>query len=166
MFEIALRSTAIYLFIVFSIRFFGKKELSQLSVIDLVFVLLISNSVQNAMVGANTSLLGGVVAAGSLFIINWILKNILFKYTKLNTFLQGSPLMLIYQGKTIQRHLLEAKISKDEIEAAVREHGTKDIASVDIAVLEVDGSISIISDNYHHKTTKKRRVHKSLSGNM
>ena len=67
---VALTSTAVYLFIVLAIRLFGKKELAQLSVTDLVFILLISNAVQNAMVGQNTSLGGGLVAAGTLFAVN------------------------------------------------------------------------------------------------
>ena len=69
---VAGRSVAVYLFIIIAIRIFGKKELAQLSVIDLVFILLISNSVQNAMVGDNTTLVGGLVAAASLFIVNLI----------------------------------------------------------------------------------------------
>src|SRR3569832_1280308 len=72
--NIIARSVTVYLFIIIAIRFFGKKELAQLSVIDLVFILLISNSVQNAMVGSNASLPGGLVAAGSLFIVNHMLK--------------------------------------------------------------------------------------------
>ena len=77
--QIILRCIAVYFFVIIAIRVFGKKELAQLSVIDLVFILLISNSVQNAMVGSDTSLSGGVVAAASLFIINFILKNFLYK---------------------------------------------------------------------------------------
>ena len=79
---VIVRSAIIYLFIVFGIRIFGKKELSQLSVIDLVFILLISNSVQNAMVGDNTTLWGGIVAAFTLFSVNYLFKNIFFKSKK------------------------------------------------------------------------------------
>ena len=72
--DLMLRAVAVYVFIIIAIRVFGKKELTQLSVIDLVFILLISNAVQNAMVGPDTSLQGGLVAAGALFIANFILK--------------------------------------------------------------------------------------------
>ena len=74
---IALKSTAIYIFIVAAIRIFGKKELAQLSVIDLVFILLISNAVQNAMVGQDTTVLGGIAAATGLFIINFIFETVI-----------------------------------------------------------------------------------------
>ena len=80
--SIVLRSVIVYLFIVIAIRLFGKKEIAQLSVIDLVFILLISNSVQNAMVGPSTSLEGGLIAALSLFAVNFILKQILYRSKK------------------------------------------------------------------------------------
>lgn len=79
--RIIISSGVIYLFIIAAIRLFGKKQISQLSVIDLVFILLISNSVQNAMVGSNSTLTGGLVAAGSLFIMNFIFKQLLYRFS-------------------------------------------------------------------------------------
>lgn len=163
--QIAVRSIVIYIFIVLAIRLFGKKELAQLSVVDLVFILLISNSVQNAMVGDNTSLLGGIAAAASLFLVNVILKNLFYRSKKLSQMFQGSPLMLIYHGKILKNHLDQAKISQDELEAAVREHGVQSTDQVDLAVLEVDGNISVLSENFRRKTVRKRRVHKIISKN-
>lgn len=160
--KIALSSVIIYLFVILAIRLFGKKELSQLSIVDLVFILLISNSVQNAMVGNNTTLIGGVTAATSLFIVNWLLKNLIYKSKKISETIQGNPIMLVYKGKVIEKHLEKAQISRDELDAAIREHGVKDISSVDLAILEVDGNVSVLSQNFTRKT-KKRRVHKSLS---
>jgi uncharacterized membrane protein YcaP (DUF421 family) len=157
------RSAVVYFFIIISIRLFGKKELTQLSIIDLVFILLISNSVQNAMIGDNNSLAGGMTAAATLFIINWILKNILFRSKNISKLIQGDPLMLIYHGKIIQAHLNQAELSLNELKAAVREHGVENITDVDIAILEVDGNISVLSNNFSRKTVKKRRLHKSLN---
>ena len=87
--QIIISSVAVYLFVVIAIRLFGKKELSQLSVIDLVFVLLISNSVQNAMVGSNSTLAGGLVAASALFITNGIFKQFLYRFPKFSRLIQG-----------------------------------------------------------------------------
>src|SRR5437764_36948 len=81
---------------IIAIRLFGKKELSQLSVIDLVFILLISNAVQNAMVGDNTSIAGGIAAATTLFCLNYVLNNIIFRSKKAEELIQGEPIMLIY----------------------------------------------------------------------
>ncbi len=162
LFLIVFRSVAVYLFIIAAIRLFGKKELSQLSIVDLVFILLISNSVQNAMVGDNTTLVGGLTAAVALFSVNWVLKNLIYKSDTISKALQGSPIILIYEGKILQKHLGTARISHEELEAAIREHGVEDIAKVNLAILEVDGTISVLSDNYTHHTRKKR-AHKSLS---
>ncbi len=161
--RIALNSVIVYLFVIFAIRLFGKKELTQLSIVDLVFILLLSNSVQNAMVGTNATLLGGLAAAASLFVVNWILKNLIFKSKNISALLQGHPLMLIYEGKIIQHNLDKAKISLEELEAAIREHGVKNVGDVDLAVLENDGNISVLSEKFRKKTIKKRRLHKSLN---
>jgi uncharacterized membrane protein YcaP (DUF421 family) len=161
--EVILRSVAVYLFIILAIRLFGKKELAQLSVIDLVFILLISNSVQNAMVGSDTSLVGGVLAAGSLFILNFVLKYFLFRSKSFSHALQGDPVMLVHNGKVISDHLEKEKITMEELEAAIREHGVESITKVDLAVLEADGNISILSQNYQKKTARRRKVHKVLS---
>ena len=160
--SIAFRSVVVYLFVILAIRLFGKKELTQLSVVDLVFILLISNSLQAAMVGTNTTLVGGLVAAGSLFFANWVLKNLIYRSKKISETIQGNPIMLIYQGKIIHKHLEKAQISHNELGAAIREHGVKNISAVDLAILEVDGNISVLSSNFSRKT-KKRRIHKSLS---
>ncbi|MBO9640367.1 MAG: DUF421 domain-containing protein [Siphonobacter aquaeclarae] len=156
------RSVAVYLFIVLAIRLFGKKELAQLSVVDLVFILLISNSVQNAMVGPDTSLAGGLMAAVALFLTNYVLKYVLLRNEKINRLLQGEPVMLVYKGRVKQKGLSVAQISEEELLAAVREHGVEHISDVDLAVLEVDGNISVMSNDFHKKTTKKRKVHKVL----
>lgn len=162
---IILRSVVVYFFIVFAIRLFGKKELAQLSVIDLVFILLISNSVQNAMVGDNSTLSGGLIAATALFSVNYLLKNLLYRSKKISEFFQGDPFMLIYKGKVLEEHLEKAKISMAELEAAVREHGVEKIKEVDLAVLEVDGNISVLSENFRRRTVRKRRAHKVIAKN-
>jgi uncharacterized membrane protein YcaP (DUF421 family) len=164
--QVVLRSVAVYFFIVIAIRIFGKKELAQLSVIDLVFILLISNAVQNAMVGPDTTLLGGLVAAGALFVTNYILKRVLFKNKNLNDILEGKAILLIYKGEVQQHNLDHAEITLEELEAAVREHGVQDIQKVDLALLEADGNISVISDDFQDRSTRpmaamgRRRKHK------
>lgn len=160
---IVLRTVAVYVFIVIAIRLFGKKELAQLSVFDLVFILLISNSVQNAMVGSDSSLLGGVVAAGSLFIVNYILKYFLYRDARLGKALQGGPVMLIHKGTVVLRNLEREQMTLHELEAAVREHGVDSIKDVDLAVLEVDGNISVLSNGYQHESVRKRRAHRAVN---
>lgn len=154
------RTVAVYLFILLFLRIFGKKELAQLSVVDLVFILLISNSVQNAMVGPDTSLSGGLIAAGSLFIINFIFKFLFRKIPQFNTFVQGEPIMLIYKGIVKNDNLKKIQMSHEELEAAVREHGIESIAKVDLAVFEVDGNISVLSQEFSKHSQRRHKAHK------
>ena len=146
--EIAGRSVAVYVAIIL--------------VIDLVFILLISNSVQNAMVGSNTSLAGGVTAAASLFIVNYILKQFLFREKKVSQWIQGSPVILIHEGKIVEEHLKNERITHDELDAAIREHGVSSMEEVNLAILEVDGTISILSDNYKMHSKRKRKPRKQF----
>lgn len=148
----------IYLFIIIAIRLFGKKELAQLSVIDLVFILLISNSVQNAMVGSDSTLEGGLIAAASLFIVNFIFKLVLYRFPKLSRVIQGHPMMLVYKGKLNTDNMKKAKVTVQELMEAIREHGVGSIEEVDLAVLEIDGNISILSNEFMHRTMKKRKT--------
>lgn len=150
--EIMLRTLAVYVFMIVALRIFGKKELAQLSVIDLVFILLISNSVQNAMVGPDTSLDGGLVAAGALFLANYTLKQLLYRNKKISELIQGEAILLIYEGAPNMENCKKAEITIEELEAAVREHGARDIQKVDLAILEVDGNISVISSDYQTKS--------------
>jgi uncharacterized membrane protein YcaP (DUF421 family) len=114
------------------------------------------------MVVQNSSLLGGIFAASGLFIINFVLGNIFLRSKKISEFFEGDPLMLIYHGKIILEHLKKAEITKEEMEASVREHGVGDISDVDLAVLEIDGNISILSHGFTKKSTRKRRAHKAI----
>lgn len=164
--KIALSSSAVYIFIIIAIRLFGKKELAQLSIIDLVFILLISNAVQNAMVGSDSSLSGGLVAASTLFIINYLFKYLLYRFPKLGIVVQGVELMLIYKGQLNVSNMNKARITRDEILEAVREHGVSEIREVDLAVLETDGNISIISNEYKTRTTKKRKGRNKVMKNQ
>ena len=162
---IALKSIAVYVFIVAAIRLFGKKEFAQLSVVDLVFILLISNSVQNAMVGSDSSLPGGLVAAFALFLTNYIFKRLELLFPSFKKVVEGEPIVLIYDGNVNDASLIKASLDRDQLHAAVREHGVSDFSQVDLAVLELDGTISILSDNYQKKSKRKRKGHRLLGGN-
>lgn len=161
--QIIVSSVAVYFFIILAIRVFGKKELAQLSVYDLVFILLISNAVQNAMVGSDSTLSGGLVAAASLFVVNYILKLMQFRFPMFGKAIQGEALMLVFNGKLLSSHLKQAMITEDELMEAIREHGVASISEVNLAVLEVDGNISILSADFHKATHRRHRAHKVIS---
>jgi uncharacterized membrane protein YcaP (DUF421 family) len=164
--DIIIRSAAVYLFMVIALRVFGKKELSQLNTTDVILILLISNSVQNAMVGSNNSLFGGLAAATILFSINFILKKLMYKFEKFSAFMQDKPEILIHNGNLDFKTLSKLNISSDELKEAMREHGVEYFKDVKLAMLEIDGNISIISGEKNLRQThfKRRRIHKNLGG--
>ncbi len=118
------------------------------------------------MVGDNTTLQGGLVAAITLFAINTGLRLLVFKSKRAEKFFEGDPITLIYKGKVLYKHLEKEKITLEELHATVREHGVENISEVDLAILEVDGNISVLSNNFSHKTTKQRKHHKALNQNL
>ena len=156
--DVVVRSLCVYLFMVIAIRLFGKNQLSQLNAGDVVLLLLISNAVQNAMVGENTSLQGGLIAALVLFIANFIVKRFMFTSKKFESFLEDDPVILVKDGKIDQDALNKVKISRDELDEAVREHGVDGIKNVKLSVLEVDGNISVISEDEKSKQTHYTRI--------
>lgn len=160
--HIVISSICVYVFIIVALRLFGKKELAQLTVVDLVFILLISNAVQNAMVGTDSSLTGGIVAALSLFAINYLFKIVMYKFPKFGKAIQGHAILLIYKGVVNQENMSKVKLSSEELMESVREHGARTIEDVDLAVLEVDGNISILSHEFQVKSSKKRKSHKII----
>lgn len=156
--DIIIRSASVYFFMLIALRIFGKKELSQLNTSDVILILLISNSVQNAMVGNNTSLLGGLSAAVVLFIINYSLKKLMFKSKTFHVFMQEKPEILIHSGILDFKILSKLNISSEELQEAMREHGVEHFSDVKLAMLEIDGNISIISGEKNLRQTHYRRL--------
>ena len=156
--DIIIRSASVYLFMLIALRLFGKKELSQLNTADVILILLISNSVQNAMVGSNISLFGGLAAASVLFVINFTLKKLMYKFPKFSDLMQEKPEILIHDGKMDFKSLSKLNITHDELKEAIREHGVEHFSDVKLAMLEIDGNISIISGNKNLSQTHFKRL--------
>ena len=142
--EIVLRVAIVYIVILIGIRLSGKREIAQMTPIDLVLLLLIANAVQNAMTGPDTSVIGGLVAAGTLLLLNVVFSRLLWKHKTLRHFVEGIPTVLIHNGKILHANLDKEKISSEELQQALREHGVADVADVSVAMLEIDGSISVL----------------------
>ncbi len=161
--DISLRSLAVYLFMIVALRLFGKNQLSQLNAGDVVLLLLISNAVQNAMVGPNTSLQGGLVAALVLFTINLVFKKLIFKNSTFKNLVEGQAVVLIRDGVVMEDAAKKCEISTSELQETVHEHGVATLANVQLAVLEVDGSISVVSMDANgstHYTRHKKSLRK------
>lgn len=144
MIEIALRSAVIYLGVLVGLRLTGKKEVGQMTPFDLVLLLLIANAVQNAMTGPDTSLVGGLVAAGTLLAINALLSRVTWRFGKLRRWVEGTPTLLVHRGRLLEQNLAKEKVTAEEIQSALREHGIAGIDEVELAMLEIDGTISAL----------------------
>jgi uncharacterized membrane protein YcaP (DUF421 family) len=142
--EIVLRTGVIYLLVLIGVRLSGKREVGQMTPFDLTLLLLLSNSVQNAMTGPDTSLSGGVIAACTLLLLNYLVADISGLNRRFRRLIQGQPSLLVHDGKVIESHLAKEHVSMDELHRALREHGINSVDQVALSVLEVDGSISCL----------------------
>jgi uncharacterized membrane protein YcaP (DUF421 family) len=142
--QIVLRTGVIYLLVLIGVRLSGKREVGQMTPFDLTLLLLLSNSVQNAMTGPDTSLTGGAVAACTLLVLNYGVAAVSGSNRRLRRFIEGEPSLLVHDGKIIESHMARERVSMDELHRALREHGINSCDQVALAVLEVDGSISCL----------------------
>ena len=142
--QIVVRTGIIYLLVLIGVRLSGKREVGQMTPFDLTLLLLLSNSVQNAMTGPDTSLAGGAVAACTLLVLNYGVAAVSGSNRRLRRLIQGEPSLLVHDGKVIESHMARERVSMDELHRALREHGINSCDQVALAVLEVDGSISCL----------------------
>ena len=135
-----LRVTAVYVTLLFFLRLFGGRQFGQLSTVDLVTLLLLSNVVQNAMIGPDDSTVGGILGAAALL----VLYRLTTRIPGIQGRLEAHPVVLVYQGKVEATLLRREGVSLSELEEAVRAHGVADLSHVETAVLEMNGTISVI----------------------
>ena len=160
--DITLRSVAVYFIMIIALGIFGKKEPSQLNTTDVMLTLLISNSVQNALVGANTSLYGGIIAAFSLFLINYIFKKVMLKSKFIKELVQDKPEILIHNGKIEFKTIARLGITAEELEEAMREHGIEYYKQVKLAMCEIDANIILLKNSKISKKCTSTHLSKFL----
>ena len=142
--EFVLRGIIIYVFLIALLRLTGKRQVGQLAPFDLVLLLVLSNAVQNAMNGGDNSVIGGMISAVTLVGVNWIVGVLTYRSKKLEALVEGRPDVLIRDGKLFPQTLENAKLTRHELMTALREAGCASIEEVRAALLENDGSISVI----------------------
>jgi uncharacterized membrane protein YcaP (DUF421 family) len=143
-YEILLRTFVVYMTVLVLLRLAGKRELGQMTPFDLVVILVIANAVQNAMTGGDNSLIGGILAAATLTIVNIAVGRWGSRVPFFRRLVASEPTLLLRDGKPLQEALDKERIDVEELEMAARQHGIADLKDVTAAVLEEDGSISII----------------------
>jgi uncharacterized membrane protein YcaP (DUF421 family) len=142
--EKVLRPWLIYIFLIVGLRLAGKRGLAQLNTFDLIVLLTLSNTVQNAIIGEDNSVTGGVIGATSLLAINYLVVRFLFRRMRLDRFLEGSPTPLIEGGRLVRKNLERELITEAELQAAAHRQGFRDLSEVERAIIEAGGSIAFI----------------------
>jgi len=160
--EVVVRTAVIYGALLLALRLAGKRHAGQLSPHDFVLILLVSNAVQNAMVGKNDTVHGGLAAAATLIVLNTLISRFVLRHERVNRFLSGQPTLLVHNGHVIDDHLRREGIRRDELEAQIREHGFDGPEEVKTAIQECDGSISVIGFGNHreHRLPALHRRHR------
>ena len=153
--DILLRTALVYIALLIGLRLAGKREIGQMTIFDLVVLLLIANAVQNAMVGPDNSLTGGVLAAAVLLVLNALLSWLRIRFPRLRKLVEGSPTLLILHGQVLNEKMRREGIDIETLETALREHGITDRKDVEMAVLEIDGTISVVPVGDHTLRTRK-----------
>jgi len=142
--EKILRPIIVYAFLVISLRLSGKRELVQLNPFDLVVLLTLSNTVQNAIIGEDNSVLGGIVGATSLLVTNYLVVRFLYDHRKLDQLVEGRADVLVENGKVRTQHLKKELITMAQLEAAARKQGFASLSEVEQCVLEPGGTLTFI----------------------
>jgi uncharacterized membrane protein YcaP (DUF421 family) len=152
------RCAVIYLVMIFGLRLFGKREVGQFTLFDLVLVLLIANAVQPAMTGPDSSLSGGLIIIATLLLLNLGVGQLRERSTLFRRLVQPEPTVICQNGKWLMAALHREGIDLEDAEAAVREHGIERVDGVKLAVMETDGSISIVPmESTVHNNQRKLR---------
>ena len=140
--EKVLRPIIVYAFLIVGLRLAGKRELAQLNPFDLVVLLTISNTVQNAIIGEDNSVTGGLIGAATLLIVNYIVVRFLYSHERLDRFIAGHPDILIQNGMVNMDALRKDLITRAELEAAAHKQGFDSLDEIDRAILDPGGSIA------------------------
>ncbi len=147
--EFIVRAAIIYFLLILLLRFTGKRQIGQLAPFDLVLLLVLSNAVQNAMNAGDNSVTGGVISACTLVLINYLVGFATFKSKKLETLIEGQPVVLIHHGKLYPEAMEREKLTHHELNAALRAAGCTHIEEVHYAILENNGQITVLPKTNH-----------------
>lgn len=153
--ELVLRAVVIYAGLLLALRLFGKREVGQFTLYDLVFVLLVANALQPAMTGPDTSLTGGLVLTAALVGMNFLVGK-LDNMPRFHRLFTPAPAVIVKDGKYLPDVMKREGVDQEEVEMSMREHGVVDLKEVQLAVLEPDGTISIVPTTSSITRTKHR----------
>src|SRR5437660_8092422 len=156
--HLVLRAVIIYVVFFIGLRLFGKRELGQFTTFDLVLVLLVANALQPAMTGPDSSITGGAVIVATLLVFNRGVAMLRSRWPAFDRLVEPPPTLLVHDGDLVKQNLEKEGLSVDDVEMAVREQGLDKMGDVGLAVLENDGSISVVGKGSAERFRRRRRV--------
>jgi uncharacterized membrane protein YcaP (DUF421 family) len=142
--EFVLRAVVVYVFVLVVVRLAGKRSVGQFTPFDLILVVLLGNAVQNSLIGQDTSLLGGLLLAGTLIGLNWLVGWITARSARIDRLVEGSPVLLVRDGVVFDAALRAQHLSRSDLDESLRQQGCDHVGDVALAVLETNGHISVI----------------------
>jgi uncharacterized membrane protein YcaP (DUF421 family) len=160
--EKILRPIVVYFFLVIGLRLAGKRELAQLNPFDLVVLLTLSNTVQNAIIGDDNTVTGGIIGAATLLLVNFLVVRFLFRHQKLDSLVEGEATVLIEHGRILEDRLTKEMLSLQDLEAAAHKQGFGDLLEVDRATLDPSGTISFTGKKPAPEEARHRELLKRL----
>jgi uncharacterized membrane protein YcaP (DUF421 family) len=160
--EKILRPVLVYVFLIVGLRLAGKRELAQLNPFDLVVLLTLSNTVQNAIIGEDNSVTGGVLGASTLLFVNYVLVRFVSRHERIERFVEGDPDVLIEDGRLKTDCLEKEAISVVELTAAAHKQGFASLDEIDRAVLDPNGSIAFFGKKPAPDVTRHEEIMKRL----
>ncbi len=137
----------LYLFLLY--RLLGKRQLAQFNLYDLATIMAVANAVQNAMTSGKGDLAVGFVCAGTLLLVGWLITRVIVRAPKAQQIMFGTPTIILADGHVFDDRMHRERVTSEELSAALRQHGLCDPKEAKLAVLEVDGSISIVPNTPH-----------------
>ncbi|HZT78496.1 MAG TPA: YetF domain-containing protein [Vicinamibacterales bacterium] len=158
LFEKIFRPIVVYFFLILGLRMAGKRELAQLNPFDLVVLLTLSNTVQNAIIGDDNTVTGGIIGAATLLAVNYVVVRFLFDHERLDRFVEGDPDVLIKDGQICEDRLRAELITRNELEAAAHKQGFSSLDEIDRAILDTGGSVSFFAKRPTPETERHQEL--------
>ncbi len=146
MLAVFLHTFIVYVFLILMLSIFGHRQTSELGLVELIVIMVLGSAVETAMVNGNRSLLAGIISASTLFLCNRGFSLLLRRWDWLQHVIVGRPIMLVSNGHFLIKHIRAAGLTEDDVLEGIRERGYDNVEQVRMAILEIDGLISVIPD--------------------
>ncbi len=153
---VALHTLIIYLYLIVLVRIFSRRQLGQLTVIDLIVIILLGSAVETAMINGNTSIRAGLVSAATLLLVNYGISKLFLRFKRLRHLVGSGPVLIVHNGQFVEENLKRLGLTHDDVLEALRSRECANVEDVKFAVMEVDGTVNVILNSAKVKNSKAK----------